>query len=172
MIVTNGFPKSGNHALVKAVQLLGQPCRVQHEPFTQVEGPCVFIRRDPRNVLLSWVRHLGKPVVPGMVATHAQRFEESAAGTLADAMAPFEGWLSDAGVLVVSYEALTESDAEMRRIAAYLGVPYIDGAWQWLPGMTQTWHAQHSDWRSVWTADVQTAWDGIDGPALLQRWGY
>lgn len=166
--LTVGFPKSGNHALVKAVQLLGVPCEVSHEPFT-VDVPAVFIKRDPRNIVTSWVRHVGQPVTPGMVMTHLRDFEGQ---TLAEAMAPYEGWLTAPSALVVRYEDLTASDAAMRRIAAHLGVDYVDGAWEWLPGMTRTWHPEHSDWTRVWTPQVQAVFDEIGGPALLERWGY
>lgn len=166
---TNGFPKSGNHALVKAVQLLGVPCEVNHEPFTQ-DRPCVFIKRDPRNVVLSWLRHKGQPIVAGMVMTHLRDFEGGQ--TLTEAMRPFEGWLTAPSALIVRYEDLIASDAEMRRIAQHLGVPYVDGAWQWLPGLTRTWHPAHSDWAQLWTPQVQAVFEEIGGPALLERWGY
>lgn len=174
MILTTGFPKSGTHALVKAVQLLGHPCQVDHMPHTEYAGawpgPRIVIKRDPRNVLLSWVRHQGKPVTRGMAITFMRDYD--AGQTLAQAMAPFEGWLSDPGALLVSYEALTASDDEMRRIAAHLDTPYIDDAWRWLPGMTRTWRADHSDWEALWTPQMDAAWREIGGPELLDRWGY
>lgn len=174
MILTTGFPKSGNHALVKAVQLLGHPCQVDHVPHSPYvaawPGPRIVIKRDPRNVLLSWVRHQGQPVTRGMAIAYMRDFE--AGQTLAQAMQPFEGWLTDPGALLVRYEDLVATDAEMRRIARHLGTAYIDDAWRWLPGMTRTWNSQRSDWRAVWTPQVDAAWQEIGGPALLDRWGY
>ena len=167
MITTNGFPKSGNHALVKALQLLGQPCRVNHikvgEP---VEGRHVFIKRDPRNVICSWLRFNGQPVTPGMFLTTFAQFQER---SLIAELAEYEGWLAG---FVVRYEDLIASDVEMRRIAEHLNIPYIDGAFEALPGMTRTWFADHSDYRTIWTPDVESVWIANGGPELLARWGY
>lgn len=169
MVTTTGFAKSGNHALVKAVQLLGQPCSVDHIEYAGPIGQHVFIKRDPRNVVCSWLRFNGQPVTPGMFITAFRLFQT---GALVDELAAYEGWLSDPGTLVVSYEDLTASDAEMRRIAAYLGVPYIEGAFADLEGLTATWFAQHSDYRTIWTPEVEAVWVAEGGPALLARWGY
>ncbi len=43
MILTTGFPKSGTHALVKAVQLLGHPCQVDHMPHTEYAVATYYI---------------------------------------------------------------------------------------------------------------------------------
>jgi hypothetical protein len=173
-VFATGFYKSGNHALVKALQLLGCPCKVDHQPFSESwalwPGARVFIARDPRNVLVSWVRHQGQPVTTGMLIAYARDFE--AGQTIAQAMQPYEGWLADAGTLLVRYEALVASDAEMRRIASHVGVDYIDDSWRWLPGMTRTWNKERSDYRAVWTPQVDRAWQQVGGQELLQRWGY
>lgn len=167
MITTNGFPKSGNHALVKATQLLGQPCQVNHIKHGEaVEYPHIFIKRDPRNVICSWLRFNGQPVTPGMFLSAFRKFQER---SLVDEMADYEGWLAG---FVVRYEDLIASDAEMRRIAEYLAVPYIDGAFEALPGMTRTWFADHSDYTTIWTPEVATAWAAEGGHELLARWGY
>lgn len=167
MVTTNGFPKSGNHALVKAVQLLGQPCQVNHLPFgADVAAKHVFIKRDPRNVICSWLRFNGQPVTPGMFLTEFRKFQER---SLVEEMADYEGWLDG---FVVCYEDLIASDAEMRRIADYLEIPYIEGAFEALPGMTRTWFAEHSDYTTIWTPDVEAAWVAEGGNELLARWGY
>lgn len=169
MVVTSGFAKAGNHALVKAVQLLGHPCVVDHIAYVGSIGQHVFIKRDPRNIVCSWLRFNGQPVTPGMFITAFRRFQYA---SLVDEMAVFEGWLSDPQTLVVSYEALTASDAEMRRIATYLDTPWIDGAFDELEGLTATWFAQHSDYRTIWTPEVESMWVADGGNELLERWGY
>ena len=169
-LTTNGFPKAGNHALVKACQLLGQPCSVEHIAYAgKPAGACVFIKRDPRNIVLSWLRFQNQPVTPGMFITHFRTFQTA---SLVEEMAAYEGWLTDPDTLVVRYEDLIASDAPMRRIAAYLGVPYIDGAFEHLPGLTRTWHADHSDYAAFWTPGVEKVWRKEGGPELLARWGY
>lgn len=167
MVTTNGFPKSGNHALVKAVQLLGQPCQVNHLPFgAEVSEKHIFIKRDPRNVICSWLRFNGQPVTPGMFLTAFRQFQER---SLVEEMADYAGWLSG---FVVRYEDLIASDAEMRRIADYLEIPYLEGAFEALPGMTRTWFADHSDHTAIWTPEVESAWVTEGGNDLLARWGY
>lgn len=170
MITTNGFPKSGNHALVKAVQLLGQPCEVNHLPFGSAVGEKhVFIKRDPRNVICSWLRFIGRPVTDGMFLSAFRDFQGR---PLVDEMAEYECWLCDAGTLVVAYEDLIASDDAMKKIADYLGITYFDGAFEHLPGLTRTWHSEHSDYRTVWTDAVREAWEAEGGNELLTRWGY
>ena len=170
MITINGFPKSGLHALVKAVQLLGQPAQVDHIPYgNPVEAKHIFIKRDPRNVVCSWLRFQGMPVTPGMFITAFRKFQEL---SLIEEIAPFEGWLTDPNTHILRFEDLLASAAAMQDIALYLGVPYIPGAWEDLPGLTVTWFPDHSDFNTIWTQEVQDVWAAEGGPALLTRWGY
>jgi len=170
MVTTNGFPKCGNHALVKAIQLLGQPCVVEHLPFGEVvSDKHLFVKRDPRNVLCSWLRFNGYAVTPGMFITSFRHFQSA---SLVEEMAAFEGWLSDPNTLIVRYEDLIADDEELRTIAAYLDTPYIEGAFEALPGLTRTWFAQHSDYTTIWTPNVEAVWIGEGGLELLARWGY
>lgn len=171
-MIANGFPKSGNHALVKACELLGVPAEVNHFPYPHPipDGEQhVLIKRDPRNVVISWMRMQGKPVTPGMFITYCRRFETK---SLADSLAEYEPWLHDPRTFVVRYEDLVASDVEMRRLAAHLGVPYIDGAFEELPGLTKSWNPVRSDFRIIWTPDAATFWNDYGGPSLLARWGY
>lgn len=169
MVTTSGFAKAGNHALVKAVQLLGSPCIVEHIEYAGPIGLHIFIKRDPRNIVCSWLRFNGRPVTPGMFITALRLFQHA---SLVEELAAYEGWLTDPQTLVVSYEALIASDAEMRRIAAYLDVPYLDDAFSELEGLTSTWFAQHSDYRAIWTPEVEAVWAAEGGNELLARWGY
>lgn len=170
MVTTSGFPKSGNHALVKALQLLGIPCQVDHLLFgEQVNEKHVFIKRDPRNILCSWLRFNGQPVTPGMFLASFRRFQTT---SLVEEMADYEDWLTDENTLVVRYEDLIANDDELRRIATHLDTPYLDGAFEAMPGMTRTWFHNHSDYRAIWTPEVESVWVAEGGPELLARWGY
>jgi len=169
-VITNGFPKTGNHALVRACELLGIPAQVRHDPFKDQVRTVdhIHIRRDPRNILVSWLRMEGKPVTPGTFLAAFRMFQSA---SLVEEMAHFEPWLKHAG-LNVSYEDLIASDREMRRIAEFAGVPYIEGGWEELPGLTYTWNAEHSDYQAVWTPLVRDVWNSEGGKELLVRWGY
>lgn len=172
-VFCNGFPKSGNHALVKAVQLLGQPCEVNHATFAEglPEGTThhVFIVRDPRDIIVSWLRFNRQPVTPGMFLTTFRKFQRK---SLAEEMREFEGWLDDENTFLVKYEDLIADPFEMRRIASRLGVPYIAGAFNDLPNHTRTWNSVHSDYRELWKREVIDAWYDEGGGDLLARWGY
>lgn len=170
-VTINGFPKHGNHPLVKGVQLLGVPCQVNHIPFGEpVEGKHIFIKRDPRNALVAWLKMNGQPPAAG---TFLSAFRQFQSASLVEEMAAYEGWLSDPDTLVVRYEDLIANDDELRAIAAFIGTPYIEGAFENLPGLTRTWTGPiHSDYRTIWAAEIQTDWITEGGPGLLARWGY
>lgn len=168
-VYANGFPKAGNHALVKALQLLGVPCEVHHRPFSEgpPEGTHVFVKRDPRNVIVSWLRWQHHPVTPGMFLTAFRRFQDR---SLVEEMADYEPWLAD-GAYVVCFEDLVGAEATLRELAEHVGAPYFEGAFEQLPGLTQTWSGQLSDYRTLWPK-VRAAWRAEGGNGLLQRWGY
>lgn len=170
-IVTTGFPKSGTHMLAKACQLLGQPSVASHYRYTDEipAGKRVFIKRDPRNIVCSWLRFNNKPVSPGMFITAFRKFQDKA---LVEEMGECVGWLTDPNTLVTSFESLISDESELMRIAEHLGVPYIPGAWALLPGLTMTYYAEHSDYATIWTPEVEDVWAAEGGPELLAEWGY
>jgi len=170
MVTTSGFPKSGNHALVKAVQLLGVNCQINHLPFgSQVADKHIFIKRDPRNVVCSWLRFIGRPMTDGMFLTSFRNFQGR---SLVAEMADYEGWLRDENTHVVRYEDLISDDACLRGIAEFLNIPYLESAFANLPGLTRTFFAQHSDYTQIWTPEVSTIWENEGGNLLLKQWGY
>lgn len=171
-VTANGFPKAGNHALVKGLQLLGVNCSVQHIPFADgvpEDRPHVFIRRDPRNIVCSWLTHMGKPVTQGMFIAHLHKFEVA---PFAEELTAFAGWLDDARTIHVRYEDLVYNAQGLKDLAGKLGVPYLDDAYPNLPGMTVSWQKKHANWAEIWGPPVEHAWNSIGGPRLLERWGY
>ena len=170
MVTANGFPKSGNHALVKAMQLLCIDCQIHHLPFgSPVAEKYVFIKRDPRNVLCSWLRFNGQEVTPTRFLGAFRRFQTR---PLIEELADYEGWLTDRKTLIVRYEDLISDNTEMSRIAGFIEVPYVDGAFEELPGMTRTWFDNHSNFMNIWTPEVAAVWADEGGNELLKRWGY
>ncbi len=176
-LTINGFPKVGNHALLKACELLGQPVDVNHLSYAEglPEGTThhIFIKRDPRNTIISAVRFTGQVVSVGSFLTCFRRYKLTGSNmTFAEALGAFEGWLTDANTLVIRYEDLIANDSTMRQIAAYLKIPYLDGAFELLPGLTVTWNEQHSNYLSLWTPQLEEMWMAEGGGDLLKRWGY
>jgi len=169
-VFCNGFPKSGTHALQKAVRSIGVPADVNHRTYAEglPEGTThnVFIKRDPRNVVVSWLRWGQQQVTPGSFLAAFRKFQD---GPLVNEMAQFEPWLAEAHV--VRFEDLIANDSALRGIAHWIGVPYIEGAWEGLPNHTMTWNDEPSDYRPLWP-QVMTAWYAEGGGELLSRWGY
>ena len=170
MVTTNGFPKSGSHALVKAVQLLGIPCEVDHIKFgDKVNQKHILIKRDPRNIICSWVRFIGNPVTDGMFITAFRKFQ---AENFCSEINEYRGWLEDENTLVVKYENLIADDKEIRKIADYLQTPYLDSAFKNLFGDTRTWCETHSDFNLIWTDEVEKIWQAEGGAKIQFDWGY
>lgn len=169
----NGFPKAGNHALAKALALLGVPVDVEHRPYSEglpIDARQVFVIRDPRNIICAKLRSELQPVTPGLFLTTFRKFQDR---SLVEEMADYEPWLRHKRTYVIRYENLIRNDAAMRMLAAELGIPYFDGAWETLPGITRTWMGHdHSDYRDVWDVRVRMVWEAEGGPQLLEAWGY
>lgn len=200
VIFLNGPPKMGNHALWKACELLGIPTnginhlesKVPREPVlkqrdmlfrvlqwdaigkeTAPRGisapdsvllPCFFIKRDPRNALVSWIRYERMPVTQGTIISTMHSFLSM--------LEKFEGWLTAADTLVVSFERLVKDDSQMREMAAFAGVDYLEDAWPNLPNHTKTWTGRLSNYQEHWSPAVEKAWVQNRGSDLLTRWGY
>jgi len=81
-------------------------------------------------------------------------------------------WLDEPEVFVSRHEDLLESDAEMRRLAAFLGAPYLSDAFDNLPGHTRSWRLPHSDYTQIWTPEVESIWNAEGGSELMARLGY
>ena len=171
-VMTNGPAKMGNHMLVKAVQLFGVPCTVNHfvHKEKQEADSHIFIKRDPRNEVLSWLRFQHRPITRGSYILGLREFEGKL--SLIDYLAPFEPWLIDSDVLIVRFDDMLADDSQLRRIASHVGVPFLDDAFDALEGGTVTWSGKHSDYSTIWSPEVEDVWIEIGGPALLQRWGY
>lgn len=174
-ICVNGCPKMGTHALLKAVELLGQPCDdVSHIPYGE-QLPAgttkhLFIKRDPRNAMISWLRFNGKTVTDGTFMAVAQ--ELMGGDTLSHDVTAYVGWLSDPDTHVVKFEDLIATDQPLRDIATFLGVPYLDSAFPNLPGFTITWTGQYSDYTTIWTPALDAFWQANGGLELLAAYGY
>lgn len=177
-IFINGFYKHGNHALMKACELLGLPQDIypNHIPFDEGLPKDVthhlFIKRDPRNAIISALRFQNKDVTSGTFISYFREFSyEGKKGSYIENIAPFEPWLTDPKTFVIPFEDLVATDGGMRAIAEYLGVPYL-GGFDALPGLTKTWTGNLSNFADIWSPEVEKIWDAEGGNELLKRWGY
>lgn len=182
ILVTHGFPKSGTHGLARTCQLLSVPCQSLHLPHAGglPEGTThnIFIKRDPRNVIVSWLGELELPAEPGAFVARFREFFTGQRRSLAKELRDYEPWLAEAG-LVVRFEDLCAADLskadrerEVRRIADYIGSPFWFGVADHVLGPTRTFKLPQSDYRTIWTPEVDHVWTHEGGRELLARWGY
>jgi hypothetical protein len=163
-VICNGIPKAGTHALKKGVELLGVQAEHQHTPHADKEdGKQVVIFRHPKNIIMSWVRFSKRQISEGLILGAIQSFEPFAA---------YDGYLDDDTVLTVRFEDLVADQKELVRISEYIGVDYIDGAFEMLPKHTRTWTGDFSNWEDHWTDRIQESWIAMDGPEVETRWNY
>jgi hypothetical protein len=174
MVLVNGFPKSGTHAIKKGVELLGLEVKAHlHEPHpysvsSRDRHVCIF--RNPRNCLVSMCRFKGMPLVTGSLIRLLRDYDGH--GPMAAYYESFLPWREDPGCLCVTYEDLCASDAALRRIAEYLDTPYFEDAWPSLPGLTLTWTGVPSNWREHWSQSIQSAWASSGMVEVEQKAGY
>ncbi len=177
-VFANGFPKSGNHALVKACELLGVPADVNHRPYSMgrlINRTHLYIKRDPRNIVMSKIREQARKPTPGLFMAGVRGFDSNLtlSGSLRSQLLLFHPWLANPHTYVLRYEDLIANDITMRRLADFLKVPYFEGAWEELPGHTVSWRdGGHSDYRTIWSDMLEQEWQCEGGPALLEAWGY
>ena len=144
----------------------GLTARHRHLDSThKVEGAHLHIKRNPRNALISHIRHLGggdlsaKGIIQAMPALIAE-------------MKLYLPWTTDLSVLNVSFESLLTDPAEVQRISTYLSMPCKDNHFLKLWGNTPTFTGKLSNWREYWNTDIATAWKAADGDILEQLLGY
>lgn len=173
MVIVNGFPKTGCHALKKGVELLGAaPVDLIHEPagtLASLDAPMVVSFRDPRNVLISRCRWDQRPLASGSLINLLRDCDGEPFVTGYRRYLP---WLEDERVRCMPYEALTGSDAGLRLVALYLGIPYLEDAFVNLPGLTMTWTGKPSVWQDHWTEQLSKEWKLYGGDDLEHELGY
>ena len=172
MIATaNGLAKTGTHALNKTIQLLGVPSKVAHLPYSErPDGKTVCIFRNPRNVIISWLRFTGRPLTQGKIIEQIKNYQGVG---IAAAGNEFTQYLIDDSVLAVRYEELiSDGGKTVEQIAAYLGVPVLDDCYPNIKGLTLTWTGAPSDWEKHWTDEIDIVWKEYGGAELEGAWNY
>lgn len=174
-VQVNGFPKCGNHAVKKGIELLGViDVEINHRPYSDVmpwtfTGQLVMPIRHPRNVLISKCRWEHRPLCSGSLIGFVRKFDHEPMQVEYGAFLP---WMRYARVLTVRYEELVSSATTLRTIASFLQVPFLTDAFPNLPGITYSWNATPSRWEDHWSPALDRVWADEGMTDLEGRLGY
>ena len=182
MIYCNGIPKSGTHALVRAVTLLGFRSTeviqghydIKHRdlPKAMQARGFIHIKRNPRNIMISWLRYRNFPLTKEELIKTFNRYHYHPIYTL---FARYERFLSD-GTLVVRFEDLfSDGGDSLQRIADKLDVSVPKNAYDEIEGKTITFKEVHSNWQDypdLWDDSIEEEWIKARGPEIEKIWGY
>lgn len=165
-----GIPKSGTRALLKSLQLLNAPVNdVEHNLYSKKqEGKYICITRNPRNILISWLRMNDREISLQNIINVL--YYPMLGATFLKWHLSLKQWKNDPNTMIVQYEDLIESPNTMIEIANYMDIPYVQGAWNNLPGGTFTYNEVPSRWQDYWNDEVQEAWEAGGGLTMEQIW--
>ena len=161
IVYANGSRKTGTHLLHRCLSLFDGVLAVhQHIPFgAVVTHSHVHIVRNPRNVLLSWSREKNIAL-------------SSCMDDVVASMTAFEGWLTDPDVHTVRFEELLTDEAIIAGIGVFIGKAVAVDHNKRMWGGTKTFTGDLSDWTSVWTSQLDSAWGAYGGHVLESNYGY
>ena len=176
-----GAPKSGNHLLVHAVQLLGiADVVMSHDPKDRGDKT-IMIYRNPRNVMVSWVRFTAPRYAQGYLMGAIRK---TYADDLSGYFRSFSLLLNDPGILSVKFEDLiNHSQRELEKMANHLGVEVLDDASESLivqtvtasPGLSKNNQSVLSDWKQPqwkWSNKIEREWLAAGGAEIERAFGY
>lgn len=171
VVLCNGIPKSGTHALVRAVQLLGCETEHVHTPYSdKASGKQILITRNPKNTLISWLRFTGEKVTQGFLMGLFKSYDGY---PLYDSYARYQPYQEDKDTLIVRFEELfSDGGSSLERVADFIGVPLLDDAYDNIEGLTLTYTGKLSDWRDHWSDLVEAAWIEARGDEVEKLWSY
>ena len=171
MIYCTGARKSGTHLLLKALQLFGGDClqaihcnKGYDFPWKTTTDTRVHIIRNPRNVLISWVRWENLPRNNQTIIANMNYIIKCMSGHF--------GWIGEEHCLTVRFEELLTDPNEIKKIGEYLGKPLRKNHFELLWGDTLTFTNDLTEWRDFWTDEVNAAWIERGGVEIENKMGY
>lgn len=168
-VIVNGFWKHGTHAGVKACELLGVPAETSHWQWGDKmpkHTHHVFMKRDPRDGFVSWVRATRTKTEPRqghIIATMREQIPQ---------LHKYRRWLKEDGVFVCELKELRANDVQIKRLAEYLRVPYLEDAFAGIESPSPTWNLTQTNYLDFWTSPIEAVWQELGGPQILVEWGY
>lgn len=171
MLYCGGAPKSGTNLLLKAIELFGADEVRKHHygfykpyPYEDKPHPQVQIIRNPRNVLISWVRFMALPRNDTTIIKSMD--------FMLDYLHDHFPCISDDRWHTVRFEELLSDPQVLQGIADYLGLPLIENHFERLWGDTVTFTGDLTNWKDWWTEEVDKAWIDKGGVELELKMGY
>lgn len=169
-----GIPKSGTHALQKAVRELG--CEASEHLHTcnyhlAENNKVAYVFRNPRNVLISAMRYKNHQMRGWKDTITDEKlidlFFEFFNASMPGVYRSYEKWLTSKAHLV-RFEGLLDR-SEIPALAAFLGV---EDKKIKLEGGTATWTGELSDWRKFWATGIDRIWREEGMVEIEQGLGY
>ncbi len=184
VVICNGNPKAGLHALLRTVELLGIPldvtgqgktghCIGGHWPLSNppLVGKHIHIIRNPRNMLVSWTRFTRGDFAPGFLISAFKSYYLKK--PIYEEFMDYVPYLRRKGILTVRFEGLAEGDGDTAEsIAAFIGTPMLPGVIERRLGGTITWTGKLSIWEDYWSDAIEEAWVEARGLEIEKAFGY
>jgi len=171
MLYCGGATKSGTNLLLKALELFGTDEVRKHHygfykpyPYEDKPHPQVQIIRNPRNVLISWVRFMKLPRNDTTIIKSMD--------FMLDYLNDHFPCIADDRWHTVRFEELLDDSKVLQGIADYLGLTLIENHFEKLWGDTVTFTGDLTKWEDWWTEEVDKAWTDKGGNKLELEMGY
>ena len=171
MLYCGGAPKSGTNLLLKAIELFGTDEVRKHHygfykpyPYEDKPHPQVQIIRNPRNVLISWVRFMNLPRNDTTIIKSMD--------FMLDYLNDHYPCIADDRWYTVRFEELLSDPKVIKGIANYLKLKPIENHFEKLYGDTVTFTGDLTKWKDWWTEEVNQAWINKGGNKLELEMGY
>ena len=171
MLYCGGAPKSGTNLLLKALKLFGTDEVRKHHygfykpyPYEDKPHPQVQIIRNPRNVLISWVRFMKLPRNDTTIIKSMD--------FMLDYLHDHFPSIADDRWHTVRFEELLSDPQVLQGIGDYLGLTLIENHFEQLWGDTVTFTGDLTMWEDWWTETVHEAWSKKGGVKLENKMRY
>jgi|TARA_R110000744_G_scaffold47410_4_gene104400 hypothetical protein len=170
MLYCTGAPKTGTHLLLKALHLFGGAglaaihSHKDHNFRWRVEDKRVHIIRNPRNVVISWVRYQKLPRNNQTIIGSMDYIIKRVNGHF--------GWLKEETVLTVRFEELLTDPSVIKKIGIHIGMAPVDNHFESLWGNTLTFTDDLTNWKDFWNDEVNAAWKAKGGIEIENKLNY
>ena len=128
----------------------------------------IFIIRNPRNIALSWIRHICKlrsiEVTPENITEIMQKgmFYRS----IPEYISFFTPWIHSPFAFVVKFEDIFLNSSTLISMTEYLESKFNPADFTDLFENSSTYSGKNSNWQEIWSSNIQKVWDSSGGSQL------